>query len=329
MSTPKPALFYLGPQWFAPVMGWCGLSLAWHRGTATLGAPAHGASVVAGAVALLIFLAVFAASVRRLARQPGALAEDLDHPVRHAFAAAFPVSLILLATVAQAHALPVAVTMALWLLGLIVQLGVTAWVIARWLKGRLPWAAITPVMYIPIVGNILVPLAGTPLQQPMLSWAYFGIGAFFWPVVTAMLFVRQAQQALPDRLAPAWFILLAPPSVAGLSGLALGAPVGVAYAALGVATVLLLAVITRVPTMIKSPFAMPAWGASFPLAAFTALLWRCAESAPGLQAPALLMLALSSLVILGLSLATIKGLRSGTLLAPEPVATIAVQPAAT
>ena len=328
MSEPRSALYFLGPQWFAPVMGWCGLALAWQRGGPALGAPANGLAQACGAIAALIFCAVLAGALLRLVRHPAALPEDLGHPVRQGFVAAFPVSFILLGTVAVALDLPAWIGRSVWALGLVLQLSVTTWLISRWMRGQLPWASLTPILYIPIVGNILVPLAGVPLGHAELSWAFFGIGAFFWPVVTAMILVRQAQQPLPDRLTPSWFITVAPPSVAGASGLALGAPAPLAYAALGVASLLLLATASRVPAMLRAGFGMPAWAASFPLAAFTALLLRAAADSPTLQLPGVAMLAVSSLVIGGLTLATVKGLREGTLLAPEPVATLTVQPGA-
>ncbi|HPU52952.1 MAG TPA: SLAC1 anion channel family protein [Burkholderiaceae bacterium] len=328
MTDKKHPLYFLGPQWFAPVMGWCGLALAWYRAQEGFGAGAALICAACGAVAALIFVTVLAAAMLRYVRHPGALAEDLAHPVRQGFAAAFPVSIILLATVGVALGLPDRLNEIVWAIGLAVQLGVTTWIISRWLAGKLRWASMTPVVYIPIVGNILVPLAGVPLHHEAVSWAFFGIGAFFWPVVTALVLARQVHQPMPDRLAPAWFITIAPPSVAGLSALTLGAPFAVAYAALGAGGVMLLAVATRVPAIVKAPFAMPSWAASFPLAAFSALLFRATADAPGLRLPSILMLVVTSLVVLGLTLATIRGLRAGTLLAPEPVAVLSVEPAA-
>jgi tellurite resistance protein len=101
MTSPTP-LKFLMPGWFALVMGLCGLSLAWHRAHSVLGDMASGIALVIGALALLVFLALLVASLLRIARYPAALADDLKHPVRHAFVAAFPVSLLLLATVGVA-----------------------------------------------------------------------------------------------------------------------------------------------------------------------------------------------------------------------------------
>jgi tellurite resistance protein len=95
---PTP-LQFLGPGWFSVVMGLCGLSLAWFRATSLLGEAAQGVAwaigLVAGACAVVLALA----SLVRWQRYPRAWAEDLNHPVRHVFVAAMPISLILLATV--------------------------------------------------------------------------------------------------------------------------------------------------------------------------------------------------------------------------------------
>ena len=109
MSSPTP-LKFLMPGWFSLVMGLCGLALAWHSAQAALGDMAAGLALVLGALALLVLGVLLVASVLRVSRYPQALAEDLKHPVRHAFVATLPVSLLLLATVAAAWALNIPLT---------------------------------------------------------------------------------------------------------------------------------------------------------------------------------------------------------------------------
>ncbi len=326
-SRKAPPLAHLGPQWFVPVMGWAGLAIAWHRAQGSFGPAAQAVALACGLVALSAFLVVLGASAVRAARHPRALAEDLAHPVRHAFVAALPASVLLLASLGTMLYGGRPALAALWLAGVALQAGVTIWLVARWFSGRLQWPAVTPALYVPIVGNLLVPLAGASLEWPALSWAFFGIGAFFWPVVTAMILVRQAQQPLPDRLQASWFVTIAPPAVLGSAAASLDAPLPVALAALGVAAVLAAAALARVPTMLHQAFTMTAWATAFPLAALASLALRVAgDAAPGFATVAAVLLAVASVAIVGLSLATVRGLRAGTLLAPEPVATISVAP---
>lgn len=323
-------LRFLFPGWYAIVMGLAGLALAWHRAEPALGAPAAGAALVIGALALVVFLVLAGATLLRWRRHHDAWLEDLRHPVRHAFVATLPIGVLLLVTVAVALGLRHPGLVLLWWVGSIAQLAVTLWVLARWWRGGqaggLQWAGVTPALLIPIVGNVLVPLAGVPLGYAEASAAQFGIGLLFWPMVLALLVARLVVQgSWPERMLPTNFILVAPPAVVALGVLQFGGPVTVAWMLWGMALFALLWAGTLARRIAALPFGLPHWGMSFPLAAFAALTLRLAEGGV-MQLLGLAALALASLVIAALALATLRGLRNGSLLAPEPVA--ALQPAA-
>jgi tellurite resistance protein len=183
---------------------------------------------------------------------------------------------------------------------------------------------VTPVLFIPIVGNVLAPLAGVPLGHAEWAAAQFGIGLMFWPVVMVMLPVRIAVYGLwPERLRPTVFIVLAPPTVVGLSALQLGAPAVLGWLCWGMALFTFLWVGTQARKIAAMPFSITHWALSFPLAAFSALTLRLATPGSPLAVLGPALLAASSLVVLVLLLGTWRGLRDGTLLAPEPVAMLA------
>ena len=327
MSSHPTPLKYLFPGWFAIVMGLCGLALAWHRAEPLMGEMAGAVALVTGVVATAVFAVLALASVLRVMRHPEAWREDRQHPVRHTFIAAIPVSLLLLATVAVALTGPSGAAEIVWWIGCALQLFVTVWVLGRWWQGNragaLQWVSVTPALLIPIVGNVLVPLAGVPLGHPDWSAAQFGIGLLFWPVVLAMIVLRLAVQgAWPDRLKPTVFIVIAPPAVIGVAALQLGAPPVLAWMCWGMALFALLWAATQARAIVGLPFGLSHWAISFPLASMAALTLRLAAPGTpmGVIGPALL--ALASIVILGLLAATLRGLRDGSLLAPEPVAVI-------
>ena len=351
----RTPLKHLVPGWFAIVLGWGGLALAWQRAVSLLGAPAQALAGAAASITLLLFLLLVGLSLLRARRYAQALADDLRHPVRHAFVAAVPISLLLLVTLALAWLGPTAPgLLALWRVGALAQFGVTLWVLSRWLHatpaagaqaGLVPhagvaqaqlggsgpavsWGAITPVLLIPLVGNVVVPLAGVQLGQAPWAAAQFGVGLLLWPVLLTLFMVRLGQAgALPDRLLPSLFILVAPPALSGSALMEFGAPVLLVWALWGMAIFTALWVGTRLARIADQPFGIAHWALGFPLAALAALTLRLAGLPEGawLRVPALALLALVSLIVLGLSLATLRGLRAGTLLVAESAAVIPVK----
>jgi tellurite resistance protein len=137
---------------------------------------------------------------------------------------------------------------------------------------------------------------------------------------------RMAHSPLPERLQPAWFILLAPPSLIGLSLVLLQAPLPLVQGFWGIAFFMALLLVPVARRVSAQPFGLPFWAASFPLAAFTSLTLRLAELQPEsrwhapLQNAGLLLLAFTTLVVLWLAFATVRGLRDGSLLSAEPIA---------
>ena len=322
-------LEHLAPVWFVLVMGWCGLATAWLRADVQFGEMALGLGLVAALIATLIFGLLGLACIVRLHAHPHAVQADLKHPVRHAFMATLPISLMLLATLGArllwgtSSLLDVALR-TVWCAGSLLELAATVWVLGRWLRpqaeGGLQWATFTPVLFTPVVGNVLAPLGGVPMGLGAWATAQFGIGLLLWPVLQTLMVVRLVQAGpLPARMSPSLFIMLVPPSIIGLDLIQLDAPAAMVWALWGIGVFVLLWVLTQLDAIRSQPFGMAHWGMSFPLAAFTALTLHLAQTPDGrwLQMPATLMLAITSLVILGLSLGTWRGLRHGSLLVPE------------
>jgi len=163
--------------------------------------------------------------------------------------------------------------------------------------------------------------AGSPLGEAA-GWVAAAAGAVALLAFVLLLLARLAQAGpLPERLLPSWFIGVAPPSVIGLSALALGAPAALAWMAWGVAVFFLLWALPLAPRAWRLPSAVPHWATSFPAAAFATLTIRLATLPGGAwqQVPATAVLALTTLLILVLSAATLAGLVRGTMLVPEPV----------
>jgi len=327
MATRPDALKFLYPGWYAVPMGLAGLALAWHRAVPLMGEVANAITSVIGALAALVFSVLVLATLARFQRHREAWAEDRKHPVRHTFIATLPIAVILLATVATAVLGSSLAAEGFWAVGALGQLFVTWWVLSRWWRGNqaggMQWAGITPALFIPVVGNVLVPLAGVPLGHADWAAAQFGIGLMFWPVVLVLLLARIAIQGLfPERLLPTVFIVIAPPAVVGLSALQLGAPLLLGWMCWGMALFCFLWAMSLANRIRNLAFSVAHWGMSFPLAAFAALTLRLAQPGTPLAVLGPALLALTSIIALGLVMGTVRGLREGSLLAPEAVATL-------
>ncbi len=324
-SSRTAPLEHLGPGWFVLVMGWSGLAMAWFRAEPLIGDNAPWIAQAAATLAGLIFLSLLVATALRLSRHGTAVQADLRHPIKHAFVAAFPISVLLLGTLSATALAPKSLAgPILWWLGALGELVATVWVLARWLRakeqGGLQWAAVTPVLFIPVVGNVIVPLAGIPLGFSEWAAAQFAIGLFLWPALLVLLIARMVMAGpLPGRMTGTFFIMAAPPSVIGLCFLQWGLSPGTAWGAWGIALFSLLWALTQLDVLRQQAFGIPHWGMSFPLAAFAALSLRLSQTPGGewLRLPATAILALASVVIVGLTLSTWRGLRQGRLLVPD------------
>jgi tellurite resistance protein len=303
-------------------MGLAGLALAWAAAVPTMGPAAEWVARGIGGVAALLFLVLLVLFSRRGQLYPEALTADLLHPVRHAFIATITVALILLATLGTALFGVSVVWESLWLIACVLQFAVTVWVLSRWWNGNniggFQWPGITPVLIIPVVGNVLAPLAGVPLGQQEWAAVQFGVGVFLWPVVLTLILARIGVHGLwPDRLLPTGFITVAPPAVIGLALLRFEAAPVWAQGCWGIALFFLLWAAQVLRPMLAQPFSMAWWALSFPLAAFAALTLRLAPTGQPFTFLAMPVLALTTLVIGALCLWTVRGLQRGTLLVPE------------
>ena len=311
-SRPSPSdsrLAHLSVVWFVPVMGWSGVALAWWA--ASLQWPwAQSVSTAAAILAASWYVFMLGAQTLRFVRHRSAWLADSRHPVkRNAFAAA-PISLILLLSWSiHALALPRDVLVSLFMFASAWQWLTTVFVLRLWLRpgpaGEQPWATINPMLIIPVVGNVLMPLAGLPLGMVAWSWVHLSIGLFFWPVVVALLLARTTLAGgVPSPLQPTWFIQMAPPSLLGAVALLAHGPEVLAWMCWGVAFFVLTLMVSQWRTIATLPFGVPHWGMSFPIMAFTALTWRLTMTPDGgwLLPLAMLLLILGTVLLIWLTL---------------------------
>lgn len=220
-ATPSSALKHLHPGWFVPVLALGALALAWLEAAPLFGDLAGAGALVLAAAACVAALMLAAASLVRWQRFPQALADDLKHPVRHAWLAAMPTALVLLASLGAALLGPNPWLGGLWVVGSAWNLWVAAWMGGRWLRpgaaGASFWAGVTPVLWVASAGLCLAALAGRGLGFESMALAQLGIGVLLGGLTLALLIVRLATSGMwSERVLPTLFLVGAPPAVCGL-----------------------------------------------------------------------------------------------------------------
>lgn len=221
-------------------------------------------------MASAVFVVVAFAYLVKWLRHPDAVHAERAHPVKMNFVPTISIGILLLG-VAWQPVVP-AFASGVWAVGAALHLALTLITMSAWIHHtHFEVQHLNPAWFIPVVGNIIVPLGGVHFAPLELSWFFFSIGLVFWLVLmTIVLYRLFFHEPLPPRLMPTLFILVAPPSVGflayvGLSG-QLDGFARVLYFS-GLFLTLLLA--SQAVRFFRLPFFISAWAYSFPLAAMT------------------------------------------------------------
>ena len=305
-------------SFFATVMGTAGLAIAWQKAHAVLGAPQLIGQALAW-WALALFALVVLIYAAKWAGHPAAVRAELGHPVKLNFFAASSISLLLLA-VAFLAAMP-AMAHGFWLVGAALHLAFTLYVMSSWIHhthDQIQHA--NPAWFIPVVGNVIVPVAGVNFAPAELSWFFFSIGIVFWlALFTIVLYRLFFHEPLPARLTPMLFILIAPPAVGFIAYIKLAGELD-AFARILYYTALFLTLLLASNAMrfFRLPFFLSAWAYSFPLAAITIATLAMTEHLGGAFASlSLVLLGVLSVVLVLLTVRTFLAVGRGEICQPE------------
>jgi len=267
---------------YGAVMGLAGLGLSARAAAPVLPgwlrAPAYFTEpwVLLGAIALAVLLPLY---ILKLFRYPAEVRKDFTNPALLGFCGALPVGMFLVAGGVAPYSPQIGNI--LWWSGFVLLTGFQVWALSRWLSGSIELAQVNAGWLIVLVGGIVAPGPGLALGHEEASRFAFGVSAAAAPLVMALLFYRAVLGApLPEPLRPSWFILLVPPALVYVNGLALfpGSVFleNLFYASLVLAVSLLL--VSR--NFLRWPFGAPWWAFTFPLDALAYAAARYAQDHP-------------------------------------------------
>lgn len=210
----------------------------------------------------------------------------------------------------------------MWAIASALHLSFTLVVMGRWIHHtHYTIQHANPAWFIPVVGNILVPIAGVRFAPVDISWFFFSVGLVFWLVLmTIVLYRLFFHEPLPLRLMPTLFILIAPPSVGFLAYVGLNDQLdGFARMLYFTGLFLTLLLASQAVRFLRLPFFISAWSYSFPMAAMTIATFEMgARSGQAFYTGLgwLLIAVLSALVAL-LSAKTLAAATQGKVCVPE------------
>lgn len=304
---------------FAMVMGITGLGLAWRKAHVVLHAPQMVGEGVLGLGAVL-FVSVALLYLAKALRHPDEVKAEFANPIRVNFFPTVSICLLLLSIAAFDYSRNL--SLGLWVVGASLHLLATTYLIGRWFSKAHEINMINPAWFIPVVGNLLVPVAGTRLGFHEISWFFFSIGILYWVILFTIVFYRVVfHNPLPGKFMPTLFILIAPPSIGmiaymGLNGHQVDTLVRVLFYS-GVFITLLN--ISLIGQFLKVPFFVSWWAYTFPMAAITiaSLDYLHAVHTGGLSVLAWGLLGVTSAVILTVLLRTTQALLTGKLFVPD------------
>jgi tellurite resistance protein len=269
MTQPASRLEHFPISFFAMVMGLAGLSIAWEKAQSSLHIPFQLNSALVP-FAGLVFIVLLGLYALKLVRHPGAVLKELQHPIKLNFFPAISISLILLST-ASLHMAP-GISKALWIIGTGLHLVFTLYVMDIWIHHeKFEIHHMNPAWFIPVVGNVLVPIAGSSHGFTEISWFFFSIGILFWLVLLTIIFNRVLfHKSLDVRMMPTFFILIAPPAVGFIAYFKLTGELDAFARVLYYSGLFLtLLLLTQAYRFTRLQFFLSWWAYSFPLAAIT------------------------------------------------------------
>ena len=266
-------LQYFPIMFYTVVMGLCGLALAYERLNLIFDISGAVFEILRAAASLAYALiCVFYAA--KLIKHPQACKVELFHPVQVNFFAAFSIGTLLVATLWRDFA---PVYDALFCAGVAFQTFITLHAMSFWIRSDVEPQHASPAWFLPIVGNLFVPLAAPATSE--FAWYYFSVGIFFWPVILAILLYRLVFCALmPPKFIPTLFITVAPPAMAFLGYTKLtGGFDAAAKIMLYVTLFFVLFIMYMFKSFLGIKFSLSWWAFTFPTAAASVAFLRAFE----------------------------------------------------
>ncbi|MCW8894872.1 SLAC1 anion channel family protein [Sulfurimonas sp.] len=251
---------------YAIVMGLSGLTITYQKAALWLDFP-----FLIGEVLMYITTAVFVIVsfiyLKKFFKYKAAVKNEFSHPVRINFFAAISISMLMLAIIYK-ESYPV-ISAIVWYPGTLLHFYLTMHTISFWINENQHMDHSNPAWFIPIVGNVLVPVAGVGFVDLGILVYFFSVGIFFWIILFAVILNRIIfHNQMAVKFMPTLFILIAPPAVGFIAYFKMFEVIDVfALMLFNMAIFFTILVAFMYKNFIKIKFFISWWAFVFPIAA--------------------------------------------------------------
>ncbi|QIK14030.1 dicarboxylate transporter/tellurite-resistance protein TehA [Leclercia sp. 29361] len=280
-TQPTERVLNLPAGYYGMVLGTIGMGFAW-RYASTLWPVTRWPGEILVTLAMVMWLLLTAAFLTRAIRFPRSVLAEMRHPVMSSFVSLFPATTMLVAIGFVPWFRPLA--LALFTVGVVVQLSYAAWQSAGLWRGKHPEEATTPGLYLPTVANNFISaMACGALGFHDAGLVFLGAGVFSWLSLEPVILQRlRSAGELPSAMRTSLGIQLAPALVACSAWLSVNGGEADTFAKMlfGYGLLQLLFTLRLMPWYLSQPFNASFWSFSFGVSALATTGLHLGQSSP-------------------------------------------------
>lgn len=267
-SCEKSRVKFFPIMMYAIVMGMSGLTIMYQKAALWLGFTAligEGLTIFS----TMLFVLISLIYLGKYIRYTPLVKQEFTHPIRLNFFAAISISMLMLAIMYKESSPTISASF--WYPGAVVHFYLTMYTISFWINHPQALDHSNPAWFIPVVGNVLVPIGGEGCVSHGILVYFFSVGIFFWVILFAILLNRIIfHHPLSNKFMPTLFILIAPPAVGFIAYFKLYGVVDLfALMLFNLALFFTLLLAFMYKNFIKITFFLSWWAFVFPLSAMS------------------------------------------------------------
>lgn len=254
-------------SFFAPVLGFAGFTLSLQKAESLFNL-SNKVTLFFLFLSVVLFFVVFIFYSLKFLIFKNEVAKEYHHPIKINFFPLISKTLLVFSIIFLSINMPISKWF--WVFGVIINTFFTLSILGEWVsKDHFKIHHISPAWFIPVVGNLIIPIAGIQHFTSEISWFFFSAGIVWMFILTTIIFYRLIfHEPLVKKLVPTLFILFAAPSIAFIAYYKLTNSFdGLAHILYYFSLFLFVLIISQWQLFLKIRFYLSWWAYTFPLAA--------------------------------------------------------------